>query len=318
MATNADFTNMGADAFMDRYPLLPEGNDNALQSAHGTYCHVPKDKRVSYMEISPGTHYSLANFTLLNPTPTAPNREGNPQKAICFQSDNPGHTRIPVFWLPYRQNSNYRMTLEPNVGDPQPNFFLTACVDGCSVYVEGTRAKPTVHHVNAADIKFDPGDGTAPYGTTGDFAKDTNAFHAKDVHMTNDVDNSRKPKTVNNNVVGLQQAKYVKNDDYMLRDPVLLQQQKALMTTNARSVVSPKAVDKADLMTQGTVFGIRDTGTGEWTFYFQRRLVAVLYHDKNRWWPLSQSDWELIGYRMYPILIQEFWPNGGGNLFVRT
>lgn len=318
MATNADFTLLGARTFMDTYPLLPEGNDNAQASTHGAYSHVPKDKRVSYMVISPGTHYSLANLPLLAPTNGVPNREGNPQKALCYQADDAGNTRIPVFWLPYKQNSNYRMTLEPAVGQPQPNFFLTAAVDGCSVYVEGTRVKPTVHHVNAANTKHVPVDGTAPFGTTGDYAKDTLAFQAKDTHMTQQVDNSRKPKDVLNAVGGLQAGKYIKNDDYMIRDSVGLAQEQTLMSTNARTVVTNTAIDKTELMTQGTVFGIRDTGTGEWSFYFQRRLVAVLYHDNNRWYPFSSSDFALIGYRMYPTLIQEFWPNGGGNLFVRT
>ncbi|WP_321476282.1 hypothetical protein [uncultured Paludibaculum sp.] len=329
MATNADFTNLGALPFMQSYPLIPEGGDTTVASAHGAYNKVPKAQRVMYMDIQPGSHYSLHGLPLLAPTGGIPNREGDPQKAICYAANNAGGTRLPVFWLPYHQNSVYRMTLAPGpvalpVGvagpallAPQPNFFLTDAVDGCSVYVEGTRVKPTVHHVNAAGTKFTPLDGSAPFGTTGDFRKDTLAFHTKDAHMTQEVNNTRKPQDVLNAVGGLQPAKYVKNDDYMIRDPRLLKQEARLIDTNARSVVTNQRVDRVEAMTQGTVFGTRNAANGEWTFYFQRRLVVILYHNKNKWKPFVKTDEQVIGYRMYPVLVQEFWPGGQGHLFVR-
>lgn len=316
MATNLTFTAMGALPFMNKYPLIPEGGDNT--TVQGDYSSVAKAQRVSYMSIGPGTHYSLAAVTLLGLPPTAPvNREGDPHKATCNQNDDPGHTRLPVFWLPYKQNSHYRMTLRPALGAAQPDFFLTDAVDGCSVYVEGTRAFPTVHHLNAAGVKYAPVNGSAPYGTTGDFVKDTRAFGAKDTHMTQKFQDSDEPKRVANAAVGLQQAKYIKNDDYMIRDPNVLSQQKALSNTPARSIVAPETIHKVDLATQGTVFGIRDTISGDWTFYFQRRLVSIFYHNDNRNIPFVKSAWRAIGYRMYPILVQEFWPNGTGNLVVR-
>lgn len=329
MATNADFTNLGALPFMQRYPLVPEGGDTTEASAHGAYRKVPKAHRVMYMQIQPGTHYSLAGVPLLAATGGIPNREGDPQKAICYAANNAGGTRIPVFWLPYSQNSVYRMTLAPGAAPlapgmigpaplaPQPDFFLTDAVDGCSVYVEGTRTKPTVHHVNAANTKFTPLDGSAPFGTTGNYQKDTLAFHTKDAHMTQQVKGTVKPKDVLNAVPGLESGKYVKNDDYMIRDPQQLKTEAGLMDTDARSVVTAQRVDKVETMTQGTVFGIRNAVNGEWTFYFQRRLVAILYRNLNRWKPFVKSDYQAIGYRMYPVLVQEFWPGGTGHLFVR-
>lgn len=330
MANNATFNAMGAMAFMQKYPLIPEGTDNTVASTKaGGYRHVPKVDRVSYMEIQPGTHYSLAGLTQLAKTAGIVGREGKAQKAICNTADNVAGTRIPVFWLPYQQNSIFRMTLAPPVplgpvgpgglAPPvvQPDFFLTAAVDGCSVYVEGTRTKPTVHHVNAANTKYTPLDGSAPFGTTGDYAKDTLAFLTKDAHMTQQVKSTAKTSDVLAAVPGLQPAKYVKNDDYMIRDPQSLKQEAAQYTTAARSVVTDRRVDKVDAMTQGTVFGIRNTVTGEWTFYFQRRLVLILYHNQNRWKPFVKSAYQAIGYRMYPVLVQEFWPGGQGHLFVR-
>jgi len=320
MATNTDFLNAGALVFMQRYPLIAAGGDTTVQSGHGAFYKVPKASRVQFMEIHPGTHYSLANIPLLAPTGGIPNREGDPQQARLFAANNPAGNRIPVFWLPYRQNEMYRMTLDP-AGATQPNFFLTDAVDGCSVYVEGTRTRPTVHHVNAAGTKYTPPDGSAPFGTTGDFAKDTLAFQAKDQHMTQQVIGGRKPKDVLNAVAGVQPGKYVKNDDYMTRRPEKLAHQGTLINTAARSVVTNVSVDKVDPMTQGTVFGIRDAVSGNWTFYFQRRLVLVLYHLNNywgRWDPrVWENDYSVVGYRMYPVKVREFWPGGKGHLFVR-
>jgi len=316
MATNADFRNMGAIAFMRKYPLIPEGGDNTTNK--GTYNAVPKASRVSFMTIGPGTHYSLSALTLLAVPVNALNREGNPHRAICNATDDAGQTRIPVFWLPYKQNSHYRMTLLPGPGSPQPNFFLTAAVDGCSVYVEGTRTNPTVHHVNAAEVKYQPADGSSPFGTTGDFNKDTLAFQAKDVHMTNKFITSNEPKRVAAGGPGLKPAKYVKNDDYMLRDPNTLRQEKVLVESDpSRAVQLTEKSHKVELATQGTVFGIRDAITGKWTFYFQRRLVAIYYHNDNKNVPFVKSKWRALGYRMFPVLVQEFWPGGTGHLVVR-
>lgn len=313
LASNVDFTNLGSLAFMNQYPLIPEGGDNTADK--GTYSSVPKASRVSYMSIGPGTHYSLNALTLLGVPIGIPNREGDPHKATCNAADDVGHTRIPVFWLPYKQNSHYRMTLRP-AGVAQPDFFLTDAVDGCSVYVEGTRTNPTVHHINAAETKHQPLDGSAPFGTTGNYSKDTLAFQAKDTRMTDRFTASDEPKRVAAGL-GLTQAKYIKNDDYMLRNPTALQQQVALSNTQARRVDANEDIHKVDVATQGTVFGIRDAHTGEWTFYFQRRLVSIFYHNDKKGVPFVKSKWRALGYRMYPILVQEFWPGGGGHLVVR-
>ena len=78
----------------------------------------------------------------------------------------------------------------------------------------------------------------------------------------------------------------------------------------------PQRVDKIEFVTQGTVFGVRDTG-GDWTFYCQKRVSAIYYHNRNRYKPFVKSDYVAIGHRMYPHEVEEFWPGGAGHVIMR-
>jgi hypothetical protein len=58
----------------------------------------------------------------------------------------------PLYYLPWGPNQAYRMTLTPPEGATEdPDFFLTAEVNGCSIFIDGPPTAPTVYHLNARD-----------------------------------------------------------------------------------------------------------------------------------------------------------------------
>jgi hypothetical protein len=64
----------------------------------------------------------------------------------------------PCYYLPYRRQGMTRMKLSPPEGyDEAPvQFFATATIDGCSVYVEGPAGSPKVTHGNASRVSPPP------------------------------------------------------------------------------------------------------------------------------------------------------------------
>ncbi|MFY0578964.1 hypothetical protein ACN28S_36045 [Cystobacter fuscus] len=71
--------------------------------------------------------------------------------AISISTQRSDHW-FPCFWLPWGGNQTYKVTLvdkRPFKVGGEPKIFLTAAVDGCSVFVEGTEEEPTVYHANA-------------------------------------------------------------------------------------------------------------------------------------------------------------------------
>lgn len=71
---------------------------------------------------------------------------------------------FPMFWLPYQRNSTRKMTLKDKRDAPvarreggNPRVFFTSALNGCSVFIEGSREHPTVTHVNAGEFRVTEG-----------------------------------------------------------------------------------------------------------------------------------------------------------------
>jgi hypothetical protein len=176
---NATFNQMGAKAFLKRYPVLNVGAGTGYVAqikdvVQKTYTRdvygdavegkpspkigevtvtandlpspdklrrIAGDHRVSYMNIEQDTGILATQSNVTTPNSGAPVK-------ISIYDTNPGG-RIPCFYLPYAQDHNYRVTLVNKQNIANVNFFLTDIVNGCSVYVEGTPSAPTVYHLNA-------------------------------------------------------------------------------------------------------------------------------------------------------------------------
>lgn len=71
---------------------------------------------------------------------------------------------FPMFWLPYKQNDTRKMTLKDRRDERvarreggDPRVFFTSALNGCSVFIEGSREHPTVTHANAGTFRVTEG-----------------------------------------------------------------------------------------------------------------------------------------------------------------
>ena len=122
-----------------------------------TFTEVRGDNKVAYCHItSAGT---------VNPLPS----DGSPLASYSRDQNllvmrityQPAADAVPCYYLPWKLNHLMRMKLKPSPKHPardpgqqilQPELFVTAALQGCSVLVSGTPDQPVVAHVNAQRI----------------------------------------------------------------------------------------------------------------------------------------------------------------------
>jgi hypothetical protein len=68
--------------------------------------------------------------------------------------------RFPLFWLPYKQNRTRKVTLKDKRSPHrirqtggEAHTFFTSVLNGCSLFIEGSAAEPSVYHLNAACLR---------------------------------------------------------------------------------------------------------------------------------------------------------------------
>lgn len=315
MATTADFIRLGAKAFFEQHPLVPsllpsnQGVPIGAQpkpllkrsDGHGwdpttSLDSVPGLSRVRYGEIV-NTEGSIDAYLKQFSGDPLGLRKTSVLHRLRVHSFDTGNALVPLFYLPYRNDYNIRITLKAKPAEPELrgiHFFVTEPVDGCSVYVEGTRQEPTVYHINAQNTK------RKGQGTTGNFAHDSRVWRTKWRHMDTRFRSEGKNSWTVQRAVGLVQACKVENDDYMIRAP----EQMSAYVRAARDAM-PKRIDgrKPDdlfITTQGTVFGCLEADG--WHFYVQRRLQVVYQQTAGQQAPVA------LGSVWVPLAVKEFWP----------
>ncbi len=313
MADTNTFRQLGGLAFCRSYPAMPvyKGTKNLLKTAPSEtdLLAVDKLKRVRFMDVKAWTgddpvfrsrmisHNSagVANFV-----------EGWLHKMYLYD-DDPLHVYLPVFYLPYDNNQNRRITLEDRRPGHHPpvEFFITDAVDGCSVYVEGTRAKPTVHHINAEKVKLnDPTDltGTRKIPMMGN-RTDLPNWQAKWAHMDQRFNTEGTMSKTVQAGVNLEPARKVESSDYMIAEMGGADALERIAWQHAPAKVAGQRVRGISVATKGTVFGVLQTG--EWHFYVQRRLY-VGYLDR----PImpGQVAPNCLGATWVVLGVSEFWP----------
>ncbi len=336
MSDNVTFQNLGAKEFLRRYPItyidisrnaptVPAGAPPAPAPVKGNPAagqgSIHKQRRVYHITLSP------------RPDPLAPVTSARCPLPVKIYLD-PDPNGIPVFYLPYRNNENYRITLDAaGPGAAAVNFFLTELVDGCTVYVEGTRDKPTCYHINANSIA-QTNDPTLPThlnamaAAAGTNLAGLNTQQLHDVqfgfkfaHMDNRFQNdaAHRPKTVVAGV-NLEQAKKVEERDYMIvpgtanetafnNTLALLQAQFIVPTrVNGKTVHEMRFVSS-----QGFIFGIR-TGV-DWKFYVQRKALVEYFHRTHAIGAQARQLFKGIPRPLYSLGMQnivlgvtQFWP----------
>lgn len=162
---------------------------------------------------------------------------------------------VPVYWLPWDSSGAIVELAIPAAGTraggrADPNRFFTAAINGCSVFISGTRQAPTIHHAG------------------GDTA--TNGPSAQALFWRN--------LMAGLGHVGVAE---VNKEDY-IKDAAFPIGTGGHTTQAARDYKAWLEADYAgtleieDVRPWGAVMGIRDAA-GDWTFYLQENATVSYY-----------------------------------------
>jgi len=316
MRTNQNFRDLGAKEFLRRYPVRIVGDPGVgikgdPLDGQGS---VVKGHRAQHIDF----HRSIdPRMPITGPRNYYPVSIGVGADVGPFRA----------YYLPYADNSNYRITLKTaEPGSPNVDFFLTALVDGCSIYVEGTQQTPTVYHINAVGIAGLTEGPKSLVNLAAEKGRDLGPmtfaekhrfkFGLKSEHMDDRyMNNGKLPKTLKAGV-DLVQSRKLENDNYMLRpgsgkEERFNQTLRDLQRSNhVPRQVGPKSVDAMKCVaTQGFVFGVRTGGAGgTWKFYVQRKAVVELFHRSRKEVNRENPD-QSLGYQWIVRDVVQFWPN---------
>ncbi|MGJ5817246.1 hypothetical protein [Paludibaculum fermentans] len=236
----------------------------------GNFTEIRGENKVSFCQILP--------CAMVNPLPS------DLSPVVSYTTDiglwvmritanRPSPSAVPAYYLPWRKDHMMRMKLKPSPNHPKqelgvtldPDLFVTAALQGCTVIVSGEPAQPLVYHLNAASVR---GAGGETFG--GDDAQFDIAAQAKIGHMQA--------------LFGQAQVQAPKEGAKLagIRQPAVASLTGSAHVTQYMSGVKPIAnealrtyysnllgVRNPSVAQYGTVFGIRATGT--WRFYRQTR-----------------------------------------------
>jgi hypothetical protein len=263
-------------AFAARYTLIPycqmdvnQAHIKQLALSDGTHLkQVQGDNKVAFLDIVPassfshvpadlgGSYHDVGNLLVMHITTHRQNANA-----------------LPVYYLPWAGDQMFRMKLKPSPNHAKrtdtwffgllggdvitPNIFVTAAVQGCSVFVEGDPASPVVYHVNAG--------GTNPTGgatNTSDNRMFVQTVQFKADYMTSRMQmaSQRYPKTTSTHAPDSAHLM-----DYM---PGMAPNNLTWLTDKYKRKLNS---DDVTVLQFGTIFGLREQNT--WVFYRQTRTL---------------------------------------------
>ncbi|MGE6762846.1 hypothetical protein ACQKGO_32855 [Corallococcus interemptor] len=170
------------------------------------------------------------------------------------------------------------------------NYFITAALQGCSIFVTGDPASPTVYHLNASSETVDGG-------------TDDQVTQAKVQAMRSRFSAARK-------VMGGSETSSASAamTDYM---PGMLNAAGTAQMEQERGVSGASwyhlrthayrsfwKVREDELLQFGTVFGVRESG--RWSFYFQRRTRHAYSYKTWTSGRANHSSWDVRCERFWP------------------
>lgn len=185
---------------------------------------------------------------------------------VDFDSAKLSGDWFAVYWLPWKPDQTYRITLKPSskalVG---ADIFFTAVLTGCTVYVDGDPSEPTVYHSNAQNL---------PVAIPEQHKSGAEMYKmlAKTKHMEEQISDSQKalPKSPSH---------YLPRSVDMFRYmPDALKP--SLIEDLKKDTEAKFGADKGSVapVLGGTVFGKRGSH-GVWYFYYQS--WTRFYYQKN-------------------------------------
>ena len=193
-------------------------------------------------------------------------------------------TSFPVYYLPYAPNRTTRMKLKPSRKHARvdsgsrvmdPDVFVTAALQGCSIFVDGTPDAPVVYHLNAAGFGGEMSDGQTEREAL-QLVQRKEAEMRRRHQLAQTLFPKEGPASSGHApAVGSRHAE-ASMSDYIPQTLTPSRRQELVRshTRNWRTLWGWLGGWNARVSQVGTVFGVRTSG--EWAFYRQTR-VRVSY-----------------------------------------
>ncbi|MCK5232985.1 MAG: hypothetical protein KAR13_22120 [Desulfobulbaceae bacterium] len=227
-----------------------------------------------------------------------------PEYEIVIHATKPKiHHHIELYYVDWDNDTTRSINLKNNHSGIEPNFFMTAAMNGCSLHFEGNNRKtPLIKHINAVGTKTSP----------------VNRLNmTKDALLESDY-GLRKEQ------MQKESKKMVQKDQYSFTEPKLghgLQpsdyrdnfgESKSKALKEFKGVIGEQQYYKKKWKTNKRVeftetrvqcYGIRDPKVG-WTFYMSRKLYGIIKYKKH----FYSTSWKDFHYChiMPPV---EIWPD---------
>ena len=316
--SNANFT-ADPKTFCDNHALHPTDAMVNMRRKQEGYLSVPGDERVSWCRLRQNVPVGTVHISAMSNAWAAEISHTPPAPADAANW-------FPVYYLPWAASETFRTTLRSKQAGGgghmiDPDFFITSAVDGCSVFIEGDRAAPTIYHANA----YNPSIGAAPLGQAATPHRVANYWGPKTQQMENAVAGTHSPKSVHNNpaLQAHNPSKVVHATDYMdfqtnRKNEMVTRETQGVKAEFKQNNAHTKKVRFSDVIYKpcGTVFGWRQGGL--WTFYIQRRAILYYYCEaKQTGARFGKLQVPTPICREVVLSCDEFYPGGSGRVFTR-
>ncbi|HEY4357148.1 MAG TPA: hypothetical protein VGN16_15470 [Acidobacteriaceae bacterium] len=217
---------------------------------------------------------------------------------------------VPSFFLPWLDESIIRIDIPAGrlLNGPDPRFFFTAGINGCSIFIKGNRQSPVVFHAGGQTGKDDPEEGARFWRTLMESHEGTSSLHWAAGPTLAEVNKTH--YTVDEVSIGsrtMDTGYIVKTVD-------------KLGTRNSRSFETWLKEDTdgefiiEDVAPEGCVMGIRDDKR-DWTFYLQENVAITYYSFKKKGFLIKKKK-KIESSRktvMRPLQVTEIFPGGNGH-----
>ncbi len=278
----------------------PTSARSGLQSQAGKFY-------VRLAQMNPADKVAYVRLTLA-PRGTNTNEGGDTLEVATSTVPLAGYD--PVYYLPWDiSGASIRMTIPPQgAGNNDPNVFMTAAINGCSIYFQGTSNTPTVYHsggtTNFAKEQINEAVGfwDALMDEYQDYDQQNNinlgALAGSSVNKTHYITDPSTQKTTVNAFT--QTTMYDYSTKRALKYKSKLKKQNALGKLTVR-----------ELFPWACVLGRRDAN-GDWTFYLQEN-VSIQYSQVERSLPNLFAGKKILRTVSRPMMTWEVFPVGRGH-----
>lgn len=262
---------------------------------------------VRLAQMNPGAKIAYVKLTLA-PRGTNTNEGGDTLQVDASAVAAPGYD--PVYYLPWdTSGASIRMTIPPQgPANNDPNVFMTAAINGCSIYFQGTRDNPTVYHSGGTtnfakeQINETVGFWDALMDEFQDYDQTNNinlgALANGSVNKTHYITDPNTQKTATNTFTGTTMHSYSTKRALKLKSKLKTQYAASKLTVR-------------EIFPWACVLGRRD-GNGDWTFYLQEN-ASIQYSQVERSLPNLFAGKKVLRTVSRPMITWEVFPVGRGH-----